>query len=109
MAWLRSDVEALDSEADHLQTVALSKALRVPVTLYCLENVQKGGPSKVRTMGDDVQSEYDLLFRPGHYDLLYRAKGAMEDDEDEQKGGGVEAENEVEDEQKGGGVEAENE
>jgi len=97
MAWLRSDVEALHSEADHLQAVALSKALRVPVTLYCIENVQKGGPSKVETMGDDVKSEYDLLFRPGHYDLLYRADGAAsKDDEDEQKGGGIEAEAEAE-------------
>jgi len=85
--WLRSDVEALNSEADHLQAVALSKALQVPVTLYCLENVAKGGPSRVATLGEGAKAEYDLLFRPGHYDLLYRNKGV--DDEDEQKGGGA--------------------
>merc|ERR1712087_529843 len=83
--YLRSDVEALKSEADHLQTVALSKGLAVPITIYCLENVQKGGPQTVRTMADR-QSCFDLLFRPGHYDVLYRS--STYDEEDEMKSGG---------------------
>merc|ERR1712154_467057 len=82
--YLRSDVEALKSEADHLQTVALSKGLQVPITIYCLENVQKGGPQTVRTMADR-QSCFDLLFRPGHYDVLYRS--STYDEEDEMKSG----------------------
>eukprot|EP00483_Globobulimina_turgida_P008279 UN08295 len=40
-AWLRSDVEALKAEADHLQTVALSKCIQVPITIYCLEIYRK--------------------------------------------------------------------
>merc|ERR1712130_265119 len=70
-AWLKSDVEALKAEADHLQTVALSKSIDVPITIYCLENIQKGGPQKVVTI-ENRKSCYDILFRPGHYDVLYR-------------------------------------
>lgn len=69
--YLRSDVEALKAEADHLQTVALSRSVDVPITIYCLENIQKGGPQKVNTI-ETKKSCYDLLFRPGHYDVLYR-------------------------------------
>jgi hypothetical protein len=69
--WLRSDVEALNSEADHLQTVALSKMLQVPVTICCFENVAVGGPQFVHTM-EAKKSAFELLFRPGHYDVLYR-------------------------------------
>eukprot|EP01084_Bolivina_argentea_P126741 224335_1 len=75
-SWLRADVEALNSEADHLQTVALSRSIQVPITIYCLENITKGGPQKVYTMeGKGNKSCYDLLFRPGHYDVLYRKDG----------------------------------
>lgn len=69
--YLRSDVEALKAEADHLQTVALSRSVDVPITIYCLENIQKGGPQKVNTI-ESKKSSYDILFRPGHYDVLYR-------------------------------------
>merc|ERR1712228_1020100 len=80
-AWLKSDVEALKSEADHLQTVALSKSIDVPITIYCLENIQKGGPQKVETI-DKRKSCYDILFRPGHYDVLYRkVKGGNNNEE----------------------------
>eukprot|EP01084_Bolivina_argentea_P246683 412799_1 len=72
LSWLRSDVEALKSEADHLQTVALSKSIGVPITIYCLENIEKGGPQLVNTIENEKYSAYDLLFRPGHYDVLYR-------------------------------------
>jgi len=71
-AWLKSDVEAIKSEADHLQTVALCRAINVPVTIYCLENIEKGGPQKVNTIESSENSCFDLLFRPGHYDVLYR-------------------------------------
>merc|ERR1712157_87101 len=78
--YLRSDVEALKSEADHLQTVAMSKGMGVPITIYCLENIAKGGPQSVRTIPNQ-RSQFDLLFRPGHYDLLYRSDGYDEEDE----------------------------
>merc|ERR1740123_1165026 len=84
--YLRSDVEALKSEADHLQTVALSKGLDVAITIYCLENIAKGGPQTVRTI-ESRRSCIDLLFRPGHYDVLYRSDGYVHDEEDEMKGG----------------------
>lgn len=85
-AWLKSDVEALKAEADHLQTVALSKAMDVPITIYCLENVPKGGPQKVDTIANR-KSCFDVLFRPGHYDVLYRKMKGGNDDEnkDEQQ------------------------
>merc|ERR1712048_1441063 len=85
-AWLKSDVEALKAEADYLQAVALSKSMDVPITIYCLENIPKGGPQKVETIADR-KSCYDLLFRPGHYDVLYRKMKGGNDDEnkDEQQ------------------------
>merc|ERR1712130_406048 len=91
-AWLRSDVEALKSEADHLQTVALSRSINVPITIYCLENIQKGGPHKVTTI-EHQKSEYDLLFRPGHYDVLYRKNNDIQNNnnDDENKQNVVEA------------------
>merc|ERR1712241_1009420 len=78
--YLRSDIEALKSEADHIQTVAMSKGMGVPITIYCLENIAKGGPQSVRTIPNQ-RSQFDLLFRPGHYDLLYRSDGYDEEDE----------------------------
>ena len=84
--YLRSDVEALKAEADHLQTVALSRSVDVPITIYCLENIQKGGPQKVNTI-ENKKSCYDLLFRPGHYDVLYRGtdKNNTNDNNEESK------------------------
>merc|ERR1712113_429274 len=52
----------------------------VPITIYCLENIAKGGPQTVRTI-PNKRSCFDLLFRPGHYDLLYRSDGYDEEDE----------------------------
>ncbi|KAG2196100.1 hypothetical protein INT46_005771 [Mucor plumbeus] len=70
-------VEAFGRESDHLQIIALSKALDVPIQVVYLD----GG------IGDDVSihefwpSDQDereksktpikLIYRPGHYDILY--------------------------------------
>ncbi|ETO24425.1 otubain 1 [Reticulomyxa filosa] len=69
--FLQTDVEAVHAEADHPQFCALSMAIEVPVRVFCLENVETGGPQVV-TIPENGQPLFDLLYRPGHYDILYR-------------------------------------
>ena len=72
--FIKSDVEALHAEADHPQFSALSAVLNVPFRVYCLENIDKGGPQIVHSLGENRKPIFDLLFRPGHYDIIYRSQ-----------------------------------
>ena len=76
------EVEVLDAEADQLQIIALFNLLDIPLRIFYLDN----NPSSLPTVfslpdldqntTEAVQkshSEYliQLLYRPGHYDILY--------------------------------------
>ena len=59
-------------ESDNVQMMALAGALKATLTVHCLNT------ASVLTFGDGSRSLFgmalctELLFRPGHYDLLLR-------------------------------------
>ena len=66
----KNEVEPVDREADQLQTVALVAELGVPARIVQLTQADDGPLSSV-DLGGDAGARVCLLFRPGHYDLLY--------------------------------------
>ncbi|CAL1526878.1 unnamed protein product [Lymnaea stagnalis] len=70
------EVEPMGKESDHIHAVALTKALRVPI---CVEYMDREGQTCNSFMFDPTESPEEsspkpaltLLYRPGHYDILY--------------------------------------
>ncbi|ORE08941.1 cysteine proteinase [Rhizopus microsporus var. microsporus] len=72
------NVEAFGSESDHLQIIAISKAMDIPIHIVYLD----GGMEDKATVHEFWPTEKDelertkipikLLYRPGHYDILYQ-------------------------------------
>ena len=81
---ITQDVEPLGIDIDHVVITALSTGLSVPVRVACLE--QREGkpqvhflPSTTTCLANLIKiidffnenASISLLFRPGHYDILY--------------------------------------
>ena len=62
------EVEPLGVDIDHVVITALSTGLEVPCRVACLERTA-GTPQVVDFFSESAQ--ISLLFRPGHYDILY--------------------------------------
>ncbi|KAI7906836.1 peptidase C65 Otubain-domain-containing protein [Cokeromyces recurvatus] len=67
-------VEAFGRESDHLQIIALSKALDVPIQIVYLDGgiddraaIHEFWPNE----DDKTKTPIKLIYRPGHYDILY--------------------------------------
>ncbi|KAI0270606.1 cysteine proteinase [Gloeopeniophorella convolvens] len=68
-------VEALGKEADHVQIAALSRALRVNVSIAYLDGRSADGHVefvRFHNAIDENEPPLVLLYRPGHYDVLDR-------------------------------------
>jgi len=73
-----SSVEVMDQEADHIHVIALTKALKVPVEIAYMS----GSDAMEQVNFHEFYPDEDvakgtfkplvLLYRPGHYDILYR-------------------------------------
>lgn len=66
--WCLKEVEAVDNESDHVQILAVVNAFDIGVVI---ENL---GANKIDTMRfpEEMQNIFiHMLFRPGHYDILY--------------------------------------
>lgn len=76
------EVEPIDAEADQIQIISLFNLFEVPLRIYYLDNnpnevptvmslpdLDKNDPQSV----NQTQGQYliQLLYRPGHYDILY--------------------------------------
>lgn len=72
LAFIKEQVEPTNCECDYLQCVALAKELGVGVVIEYLD--QSSGPLNSHTMPDGVTPHVFLLYRPGHYDLLYKTE-----------------------------------
>ena len=62
------EVEAVDNECDHVQIIAVTNAFNIGVIIENLTN------QKIETMKfpeDSSDIFIHMLFRPGHYDILY--------------------------------------
>jgi len=75
-----SSVEVMDQEADHIHVIALTKALKVPVEIAYMSgsdameqvNFHEFYPDEEVVKGTVTLKPLVLLYRPGHYDILYR-------------------------------------
>lgn len=84
-AFCRRYVDPMDEESDHIQIVALTDALRVPLRVVYLDRSGSGGPTTGGAPATPVVDMHDfapegavgrepsvhLLYRPGHYDIVY--------------------------------------
>ncbi|KAJ7145822.1 peptidase C65 Otubain-domain-containing protein [Mycena epipterygia] len=78
VTFCQSQVEAVDSEADHIPMMALCNALRITLKLATLSSHGQGSVQEADVftiIGPDDAMDKDLppillLFRPGHYDIL---------------------------------------
>ncbi|KAK3784632.1 hypothetical protein RRG08_003440 [Elysia crispata] len=71
------EVEPMGKESDHIHIVSLTKALQVPI---CVEYMDREGdkcnsftfnPFEGSADAADATPVFTLLYRPGHYDILY--------------------------------------
>ncbi|KAL5269026.1 hypothetical protein ACHWQZ_G002748 [Mnemiopsis leidyi] len=63
------EVMPVDREADHLQIKALTECLSFPLKLVYVDR-SEGGPTEL-VIPDGSSPDVSLLYRPGHYDILY--------------------------------------
>ncbi|KAK9276053.1 hypothetical protein L1049_005584 [Liquidambar formosana] len=85
----KSSVEPMGEESDHVHITALSDALGVPIRVVYLDrsSCDTGGvsvnhhdfipatgdlPSATDGSSETINPVITLLYRPGHYDILYR-------------------------------------
>jgi ubiquitin thioesterase protein OTUB1 len=68
--FIKTEVEPMGKEADHLQIIALSTALNVGIKVV---HMDRGDGVVVHTFPEEGIENYDvvLLYRPGHYDVIY--------------------------------------
>ena len=64
-------MEPVCADADQLQITALVSALQVSLQVVSLDDQHKG-VSFINTPDSDNQPIVHLLFRPGHYEIIYR-------------------------------------
>ncbi|KAI7868119.1 peptidase C65 Otubain-domain-containing protein [Spinellus fusiger] len=68
-------VEAFGRESDHLQIIALTRALDVPVQVVYLDGGVQGSAAVHEFWPDEnnkgTKKPLHLIYRPGHYDILY--------------------------------------
>ncbi len=57
-------------EADHLHITSLTSALGACVSV-CYMDRTGGGQVNAHTFPEDGSPKIHLLYRPGHYDILY--------------------------------------
>ena len=58
-------------ESDHIHIIALTSALGVPVGIIYLDRTEQDNAPKVHCFPDDSQPSIFILYRPGHYDIIY--------------------------------------
>ncbi|KAI0988449.1 hypothetical protein GJ496_004521 [Pomphorhynchus laevis] len=63
------EVEPMSTEADHLQVLALTSALEVPIEVVYLD--RSVGDLNIHKTDENSDSDIKLLYRPSHYDILY--------------------------------------
>jgi hypothetical protein len=76
------EVEPIDSQTDHMQIIALYNFLNIPLRIFYIDNSQSNEttcisfPEIEKNDNENIlktSKDYpiQLLYRPGHYDLLY--------------------------------------
>ena len=66
----KREVEPVNHECEQVQIIALTEMLEIPVAIEYLDG--SGAPSKL-VFPEGATPVVNLLYRPGHYDVLYGA------------------------------------
>lgn len=73
----RKEVDPMYRDCDQLQIVALTRVMEIPVSVFYLDR-SEGVECVEHVLGEDYMSpdplipkKVNLIYRPGHYDLLY--------------------------------------
>lgn len=61
----------MSKESDHIHIIALAKALNVPVLVEYMDRGE-GGTVNHHIFPEGSEPRIFLLYRPGHYDILYK-------------------------------------
>ncbi|KAF2363800.1 Peptidase C65 otubain [Trinorchestia longiramus] len=72
----KQEVEPMYRECDHLHIVALTTALAVPVCVLYMDRGDSDTAAPHCFPEDATKPLIYLLYRPGHYDVLYKAEDA---------------------------------
>jgi ubiquitin thioesterase protein OTUB1 len=67
-----SEVEPMDRDVDHIQIIALTSAMTLPVRIEYFDQSETTGNSTTfydMPNSDNAPKTY-LLYRPGHYDII---------------------------------------
>lgn len=59
----------MGKESDHIHITALTQALGVPVQVVYMDRGE--GNTNLHVFPEDSKPSITLLYRPGHYDILY--------------------------------------
>lgn len=75
--WCERNVEAVGVDADQVQMIALSRSIGVPLTIANLGSGECQTDLSISTfeiekIDNRLAKTITLLYRPGHYDLLYK-------------------------------------
>jgi ubiquitin thioesterase protein OTUB1 len=68
------EVEPMYKESDHIHIIAISTALNVGIRVEYMdrgEQYKDGQQTKTHDFPEDTKPKVFLLYRPGHYDILY--------------------------------------
>ncbi|KAG8183738.1 hypothetical protein JTE90_029320 [Oedothorax gibbosus] len=65
------EVEPMYKESDHIHVIALTLALGVGVRVQYMDRGGEGGQVNTHDFPEDKTPRIHLLYRPGHYDILY--------------------------------------
>ncbi|XP_022655073.1 ubiquitin thioesterase OTUB1-like [Varroa jacobsoni] len=72
----RQEVEPMYKESDHIHIIALTRHLSTGVQVLYMDRASTDGKVIKHSFPDDVKPRVHLLYRPGHYDILYPIGGA---------------------------------
>lgn len=69
-SFCRAEVDPMYRDCDQLQIVALTRILHVPIDIIYLDQSEQ--ELAIHSFGDEASGQrIPLLYKPGHYDLLY--------------------------------------
>lgn len=66
-------------ESDHIHIIALCNALGVGVRVEYMDRGGEGGEVKAHNFPEDKTPSVFLLYRPGHYDILYPSEAICDE------------------------------
>lgn len=65
------EVEPMCKESDHIHIIALAQALNVSIQVEYMDRGE-GGTTNPHVFPEGSEPKVYLLYRPGHYDILYK-------------------------------------